>query len=228
MRHSNPFLAAVTLASLVLLGWFGALTLGPGIAERRAALQKAEESAKAPAAAVAPKVDFANPARGADKPAVTVVEYGDYACEPCAAMSVLLEQVSASRPGKVRTVWKDLPNPAAHPDARAAAESARCAAAQGAFWPFHDLLLANQSAAGAENRLLMARQLGLDEASFSACVETKATAALVDRDVEEAVRLQVDATPYLFIGDRRVSGLVDGSVLGSMIDAAIAKAAPAK
>ena len=51
----------------------------------------------------------------------------------------------AARPtADVRYVWRHLPLTDVHPQAQLAAEAAEAAAAQGAFWPMHDLLLTRQ------------------------------------------------------------------------------------
>jgi protein-disulfide isomerase len=41
----------------------------------------------------------------------------------------------------IRYVWRHLPLTDEHPRAQLAAEASEAAAAQGAFWPMHDLLL---------------------------------------------------------------------------------------
>ncbi len=66
----------------------------------------------------------------------------------------------------VRYVWRHLPLTDVHPHAQLAAEAAEAAAAQGAFWPMHDLLLAHQDELTAVDLLRHARDLGLDEDRF--------------------------------------------------------------
>ena len=48
--------------------------------------------------------------------------------------------------GEVRYAWRHLPLSDVHPHAELAAEASEAAAAQGAFWEMHDLLLAHQEA----------------------------------------------------------------------------------
>ena len=50
-----------------------------------------------------------------------------------------------------------------HPQAQLAAEASEAAAAQDAFWPMHDLLLAHQDKLTGPDLLRYARRLGLDE-----------------------------------------------------------------
>ena len=132
-----------------------------------------------------------------------------------------LSRIITEFAGKVRVVWKDFPNDASHPDALPAAKAARCAGLQGAFWQYHDLLLANQGSTGIENHAILAQQLGLDAASFRSCAESDDMLPAVRRDAEEAVRLRLDATPYLFIGDRRVSGAVGYDALRTYVETAL-------
>ena len=55
-------------------------------------------------------------------------------------------------------------------------------------------------------RLRFAQQLGLNADAFQACMQVKRADPLIERDVIEAIRLNISATPYLFINDQRVSG----------------------
>jgi protein-disulfide isomerase len=75
---------------------------------------------------------------------VSVVEYGDFECPNCkqaaAAVKLLLERF----PGRISYVFRHFPLEEVHPHALLAAEVAEIAAAQGKFWPMHDLLFDNQ------------------------------------------------------------------------------------
>jgi protein-disulfide isomerase len=132
-----------------------------------------------------------------------------------------LNQIITDYPNRVRVVWKDYPNEQAHPDAFASAKAARCAGLQGAFWQYHEMLLANQSATGIENHVIMAGQLGLDTESFRSCAASETMRPLILRDAEEAVRLRIDATPHIFIGDRRVSGAIGYDLLKVYVDSSL-------
>ena len=50
--------------------------------------------------------------------------------------------------GDLRYVWRHLPLSDVHPRAQLAAEASEAAAAQGAFWPMHDILLDHQAELG--------------------------------------------------------------------------------
>src|SRR5438067_4435732 len=82
-------------------------------------------------------------ALGASHAPVTVVEYGDFECPNCKqaapAVKLLLEHFA----GRVRVVWRHFPLEEVHPHALQAALAAEAAAAQGKFWPMHDILFEN-------------------------------------------------------------------------------------
>ena len=71
-----------------------------------------------------------------------MIEFGDFECPHCGRAEPvgrdLLEDTD------VRYVWRHLPLTDVHPQAQLAAEAAEAAAAQGAFWEMHYLLLAHQ------------------------------------------------------------------------------------
>ena len=69
--------------------------------------------------------------------------------------------------GDLRYVWRHLPLNDVHPRAQLAAEASEAAAAQGAFWPMHDLLIEHQDELAAKDLIRYAEQLGLDVKSFT-------------------------------------------------------------
>jgi protein-disulfide isomerase len=224
-RH-NLVIAVLILAGGFVLALFGATLLPP----------KQDKSATAPAPTakeqIEPTVDFADPVRGPADAPITVVAFGDYLCAPCADADRELAAVLAEMPSEVRVVWKDLPNEPAHAGATQAAVAARCAGDQGAFWQYHDLLMDQQSGLVAASYVPIAAELGLDVDQFQSCLEGEATRPLVERTVDEALRLKIDATPYFFVMPtgvpgkaRRASGALTADQFRGFIEAAKADAA---
>ena len=74
---------------------------------------------------------------------MTLVEYGDFECPYCGQAEPVIRELLADF-GDLRYVWRHLPLNDVHPRAQLAAEASEAAAAQGAFWPMHDLLLEHQ------------------------------------------------------------------------------------
>lgn len=146
------------------------------------------------------------PIRGAANAPVTLVEFSDFHCPFCKQVLPTLTQLLARYPGKVRLVFRDFPIDSLHPQARRAAEAARCAQDQGKFWEYHDLLFANAPQASPEELGRFAQQVGLDLAKFEPCLSGGLHRAAVQRDIDEGTRLGVDGTPAFFINGRPLSG----------------------
>ena len=171
-----------------------------------------------------PTVVFGNPMIGSNDARVTIIEFGDYICPPCATLNFDLQRLAKEYPNDIRLVWKDFPNEAKYPGSKEAAVATRCAGYQNAFWEFHQIMIAGQAGAGADSYNQTAMNMGLDMDQFSGCLSEKQTAPLIERDIEEAIRLRSDATPYIFINGRRLSGAVGYDLLKNIVEGEISKA----
>lgn len=163
-----------------------------------------------------PAVLETDPLKGPSQAQLTIIEYGDFECSFCAQLAPVLDEVLAEH-DQVRVVWKDLPNPA-HLQARQAANAARCAQAQGKFWPYHDLLFANQDNLGPELYLQIAEVLELELSGFSSCLGAQTFDALASQGLSDANTYNIDATPYLFVGRQRLDRLVSLPELQTIIN----------
>ena len=76
---------------------------------------------------------------------VTVFEYADVQCPPCAGTAPILREFQAKYPNDVRLVYRHFPLDSIHPLARLAGQATEAAGAQGKFWEMLELLYANQS-----------------------------------------------------------------------------------
>lgn len=217
MRVSYGFLGLIGVSSAFLLFLFALITVKPGADDATA-----NGTGRTVTPLTRPTVEFGNPSRGSRTAPVTIVEYGDYQCAPCATLAVTLDAVLAARPEDVRLVWKDLPNPTMHIASQNAAIAARCAGEQDAYWEYHDLLFIGQDDLSDDALRTYAAVLGLDEPAFAECRNSGRMTPLIERDMEEAFRLGLDATPFLFVGDKRFSGALSQDALNAAIDQAIA------
>ena len=93
------------------------------------------------------------------------------------------------------------------PEATAAAVAARCAAAQGRFWPFHDAVARREPLPDGPALARIARDVGLDVGAFGACTSDPATAAAVAAESAEAERLGFEAAPAVLIDGRAFGGV---------------------
>ena len=146
------------------------------------------------------------PFRGPATAPVTIVEFSDFQCPYCKQVVPTLTQVLSRYGEKVKLVFRDFPIDSLHPQARKAAEAARCARDQGKFWEYHDALFANSPNASPEHLKTYAEQVGLDVPSFERCRGSGTHAAAVQKDIEEGARLGVTGTPVFFINGELLSG----------------------
>ena len=161
--------------------------------------------------------------RGPIDAPVTVVEYGDFECPYCGQAEPFVRELLRDF-ADVRYVWRHLPLTDVHPRAELAAEAAEAAAAQGAFWEMHDLLLEHQNALGPNDLVGYAEQLGLDVERFRREVSENAGAGRVADDVDSADLSGVSGTPTFFINGLRHYGAYDTAALSAAVAAAGARA----
>jgi len=155
----------------------------------------------------------------ADAP-VTIVAFSDYECPYCKRAEVTVAEVLAAYPNKIRYYHRDFPLEF-HADARPAAEAARCANAQGKFWPYHKALFA--SAELSSDRLkAIADETGVDRTAFDECVASKKFSAAIDRDIADGSSAGVNGTPAFFVNGRMLSGAQPVEAFKALIDAELA------
>jgi Na+/H+ antiporter NhaA len=170
-----------------------------------------------------PEVDGARDhVRGPERALVTVIEFGDFECPYCGRAEPVVRSLLAD--ADVRYVWRHLPLTDVHPQAQLAAEAAEAAAAQGAFWPMHDLLLGRQDNLRAADLLKYAADLGLDVDRFHDDLKRHAHAGRIAQDVESADLSGVSGTPTFFINGQRHYGAFDIDTLTTAIKTAKAQA----
>jgi protein-disulfide isomerase len=161
--------------------------------------------------------------RGPVDARVTLVEYGDFECPYCGLAEPIVRELLRDF-ADVRYVWRHLPLSDVHAHAQQAAEAAEAAAAQGAFWELHDLLLTHQDALRHSDLLGYAEELGLDADRFSRDLTEHAWAGRVAADVDSADLSGVSGTPTFFVNGRRHHGAYDVDTLSAAVRAAGAQA----
>lgn len=168
-----------------------------------------------------------NPVRGPADAPVTIVEFSDFQCPYCRQVQAALRDILARYRDSVRLVFKHFPS-ASHRDARAASIAATCAAAEGEFWRFHDLLFQHEGELGPGELLRLAHEAGLDVARFAACQDSPTAAATVEADLREGIALGVDATPRFFMNGRILEGVQSADGFAAVIDDELRRHASAR
>jgi protein-disulfide isomerase len=140
-----------------------------------------------------------------------VVLYADYECPFCAVAHARLAEAEA------RLVFRHFPVRSAHPRALPAACAAEAAGLQGAFWPMHDALFADQGRLEDPHLWERAERLGLDLARFDADRRSDAVAARVSEQFRGGVRAGVATTPTAFLRDVTLAGRDCGPALAARL-----------
>jgi protein-disulfide isomerase len=141
---------------------------------------------------------------------VKVVEFTDFQCPACAKAAEIVDEIMKKYPNKIYFEHKYYPLPM-HSFAKRASIYAECAAEQGKFWPFHDVLFRSQSSwakmtAVDEYFSQLAVSLGIDGVRLSVCINNPLVLAKVERDAAEAKKLAVSSTPTFFVNGKMVVG----------------------
>ena len=153
-------------------------------------------------------------ALGSASAPLTLVEFTDYECPLCRAFhdetfGRLKTQYIDT--GKMRFVSRDQPLPEYHPHAMDAAHAARCAGESGKFWEMRDALIAHSENLSRVEILEYAGRLQLDSEEFRSCLAAKKYQAHIDKDLADAVSLNLRGTPTFVLGrasDKSIDGVV--------------------
>lgn len=177
--------------------------------------------------------DFGNTWLGPKRAPVTIEVFSDFQCPFCASSHHVLTKLAQRYPRELRIHRRDLPLDSAcnprlrrpfHDRACEAALHARCAGAQGKFWPYAALLSANFRALDATTLRAHAEKLQLDTQRFARCVAGSAARKAVEADVAEAGVRGITGTPTFFLNGKKLRGHKGLSQWIQLIEAAIATA----
>jgi protein-disulfide isomerase len=166
--------------------------------------------------------------RGGANAPVTLEEFGDFQCVPCAELFPKLAKVEEDYGEKLRVVFRHYPL-RKHEHGVLAARAAEAAGLQGQFWEMHDLLFQNSSRwtkgvdtvgpdASPSQRLqskilameievrdvfyTYAQRLKLDVERFKADLDNNEVKARVESDRAHGETLGLDRTPTLYLNGR--------------------------
>ena len=176
-----------------------------------------------PASPIEVKVASTDHIRGNKNAKVTLVEFSDFQCPYCKQFNTVTDQVLTDYKDKVRVVFKNYPLTTIHTMAQKAAEAAECAADQNKYWEMHDQLFENQSSLSIENFKLWAKELGLKEKTFNACLDDGKKAAKVTADQTYGDSIGVSGTPTSFVNGNIISGAQSYEYVKTLIDQELAK-----
>jgi protein-disulfide isomerase len=160
-------------------------------------------------------------AQGPENADVTLVEYGDYECPHCGHAYPIVQQVQKHFGKRLRFVFRNFPLSEMHPHAKAAAEVAEFAGADGKFWEMHDGLFENQNRLGEALFLKLGEELKLSATAMRDALTQGIFEARVRADFNGGVRSGVNGTPTFFINGHRHDDSFDYETLVAAIQQAM-------
>lgn len=164
-----------------------------------------------------PTITEKDPVLGDKNAPVKLVIFSDFSCPHCATLAADVKKLITARTD-VAAVWKDFPLSVLRPEAQSAHIAAQCAADQGKFWDYAERLFASRNAFSRTTFLKIAQELQLNPATFAACLEDQNVVLRIQTSIEEGNALRIDATPFVFIGDQRISGAPTFEELNRAVD----------
>jgi len=141
------------------------------------------------------------PFKGPEGAPITLVEFADFECPYCAAVSPVLEKLWQGHQTDLRYVYKFMPL-SGHPHGEISSRAAVAAMMQGKFWEMHDKLFQNRDHLEPADLETYAKDIGLDLKKFRADAQSQATTDILAADRKQADALGVQGTPTIYINGR--------------------------
>jgi protein-disulfide isomerase len=152
---------------------------------------------------------------------LTLLEYGDYECPSCMRAEPLLRHLLDQHAKHLRFVFRHFPLIELHPHAELAAEAAEAAAAQGRFWPMHQLLFTQAHHLASAALAGYAESIGLDMIRFNADMADHIYTQRVQEHRRAGEHSGVRATPAFFLDGKAVDVSFGFGKLEQAVEAAL-------
>lgn len=140
-----------------------------------------------------------------------ITEFIDFQCPACAQGSMFLSQYIKEYPDRIYLTVKYFPITIHHQHAYRSAHFAECAARQGKFWQFHDLLVERQyqwkdlfNADPVFEKF--AQESNLDIEQLDACLKDDRVRGVISKDKGQGNAWGVRSTPTYLINGKTVVG----------------------
>jgi protein-disulfide isomerase len=159
--------------------------------------------------------DPGSPVAGNEQGDVTLVEFFDYRCTYCKAVSARLRTL-IEEDKNLRFVFKEFP--ILGKESALAARAALAAHQQGKYMDFHFALMTVRS--GLTERVVMevAERVGLDTDKLRSDMAVPEIDAVFKRNRELADQLGIKGTPAFVIGDKVIPGVVEITEIKALIE----------
>ena len=155
---------------------------------------------------------------GSSSAPVTLAVFSDFECPACGYFANgVLGAIRAQFQDSIAIVIRHLPI-SYHRFAYPAARASECAASQGRFEEFYELVFRKQDSLGLKSFWSYAEESGVrDSAAFNRCNETPGALPQIDADAALARRAGATGTPTILIDGQLFSSVPDSAELAQAI-----------
>lgn len=160
---------------------------------------------------------------GPDNAPIKLVEFTDYECPFCGRARATVNQILSTYGDKVQYVIRDFPL-SFHQNSMKAHEAAYCAGDQdeSKYWEMNTHLFANQRGLQMPKLKDYAKQIGLDETTFDACMASNKFQSRVQGNQAAGAAAGVSGTPAFFVNGISLSGARPFAEFQKIIDQELA------
>jgi protein-disulfide isomerase len=140
--------------------------------------------------------------------------YSDFQCSSCNIFAQQVEPAVVEQyveTGQVYIIYRHFPIlDRGTNESRQAANASMCAAEQGRFWDYHDMLFANYLGVNVgsytERRLIaFAEALEMDTDAFNACLRENRYQNVIAEDMSMGQQLEITGTPSVYVNDTQIA-----------------------
>ncbi len=179
-----------------------------------------------------------DPVLGDKNAPLTMIEFSDYECPFCKRhFDQVYSEIKRDYidTGKVKLVYRDfIAVPGHNPLATSEAMAAECSREQGSdaskagsaglpvsgneiYFKYHDEIfkrtISNGNGMAVSQLGVIAKDLGLNVATFKQCLDSNKFKDEVNKDITDARAAGVNGTPSFFVGKSTQSGVIDGTMI---------------
>ena len=177
-------------------------------AQQQAQLDAQAEAVKAQEAKAknVPELTDVDHINGNPDALVTIFEYSDFECPFCKRFYQTPDQLVKNNEGKVNATYRHFPLGFHDPLATTQAIASECAADQGKFWEYHDLVFeTTNSNMGMEvsELYVIAKKVGLNAGTFKTCLDSRKHLDKIKADMEGGAASGVTGTPGSIIKNNK-------------------------
>lgn len=157
------------------------------------------------------------PFKGPEQAPISVVEFSDFMCPFCQNLAIAFSNYLPESGGRVKIFFKNFPldkdcnsalSRTVHEGACELALGAVCAEKQGKFWAYHDRVFGSPPPSPTAGDVVqIGVSAGLSGEALESCMASDEAKKALAAQIAEAQRLEVNATPTVFINGKRLRQL---------------------